>query len=75
MRQIDPARRTTPTVESSLPGVAVCIPSFNSAATIRRCLESVAGQTYPALTIAISDDCSADGTEAVIRQFRDPRVT
>jgi glycosyltransferase involved in cell wall biosynthesis len=57
------------------PLVSVCIPSYNAAEFIGDTLRSVMAQTYNNLEIIICDDCSTDGTLAVVRQFNDPRIT
>lgn len=45
-----------------VPLVSVNIPTYNSARTIRECLESVDGQTYPRLEVIIVDSYSQDKT-------------
>lgn len=56
------------------PLISVCINCYNAEATIRRTVESVLTQTYPHLQVIVVDDCSTDGTAAVLRLFDDPRL-
>lgn len=58
--------------ESTLPPVcpvSVIVPCFNNAETIRRALDSVAGQTLMPREIIIVDDHSQDATVSVVRQW------
>ncbi len=59
---------------ASDPLVAICIPSYNYDELIGKCIESVLQQTYHSLEIIISDDCSSDNSDLVIRQFKDERI-
>lgn len=56
------------------PFVTVLIPTRERcetlAATIRTCVE----QNYDAMEIVVSDNCSSDHTEEVVRSFADPRI-
>ncbi len=56
--------------------VTVCIPTYNGAAHIRECLESVSSQTFDDIDILIVDDCSTDETTDVITHYQsqDSRV-
>ena len=56
------------------PQVSVCIPTYNSAAYIKQCLESVLSQSYQNFEILISDNASTDATIEVINSFGDPRI-
>ena len=57
-----------------MPKVTVCIPSYNHAHYIGKSIESVLSQTFHDWELVISDNCSSDNTEEVVRTFRDPRI-
>ncbi len=58
------------------PLVSVIVPVFNTAAYIRRCVESLLVQTLQQIEIIIVDDGSTDGSGEICRQYaqRDPRI-
>lgn len=47
--------------------VSICIPQYNRINYLLRSLEIIAKQTYQNIEIVVSDDCSADDTEARIK--------
>lgn len=51
------------------PKLSVCIPTFNRAAFISQCLDSVLAQLPPAAEIVIVDGASTDNTEAVVAAY------
>lgn len=59
------------------PMVSVLVPARDEAATIAACLESLAGQDYPAFEVIALDDQSSDGTGALLDALaaRHPDVT
>lgn len=48
---------------------SVIIPIYNAEKTIRRCLDSLTGQTDPATEIILVNDGSVDGSEAICREY------
>jgi len=57
------------------PLVSVVVPTRNNARTIRACLESVRGQTHPAIELLVVDNHSTDETFAVATELADTAVT
>jgi glycosyltransferase involved in cell wall biosynthesis len=58
------------------PAVSVLVPTWNGAAHLAACLESLLAQEFRDMEILVSDDCSSDSTPSVIRAFadRDARI-
>lgn len=56
------------------PPISVCIPAFNAARWIALTVESVLAQTRRDFELLILDDCSSDGTLALVERFDDPRI-
>lgn len=54
--------------------VAVMISTFNRAAFLRDCIDSVLAQSLAAAQIIVVDDGSDDGTEALCREYEDQIV-
>lgn len=59
----------------NLPLVSVIITSYNRAPWIGQAIESALAQDYPNLEIIISDNCSQDNSDEVIKGYcADPRI-
>jgi len=56
------------------PAVSIITPTYNHAAFLPACIESVLAQTLPSWEQIIVDDGSTDDTSQVIERFRDPRI-
>lgn len=54
--------------------VSVVIPAYNSAATLRRALDSVLAQTVAPLETIVVDDCSTDNTAEIAGTYADRGV-
>lgn len=56
--------------------VSIIVPARNEAHQIRRCLESLLRQDYPALEVIVVDDRSEDATLSILEQMAtcDPRL-
>lgn len=53
------------------PYFSVCIPSYNRAHTLKRCLDSLCKQTYKNFEVLLIDDGSLDNTESIVREYDD----
>lgn len=54
-----------------MPLVSVVIPTYNAERYLGAAIESVLGQTATDLEVVVVDDGSTDGTEGVVRSYRD----
>jgi glycosyltransferase involved in cell wall biosynthesis len=58
----------------SLPLISIVLCTYNGEAFLRQQLDSLLAQTYPNLEIVVCDDCSTDGTRAILMEYgRDER--
>lgn len=58
-----------------MPTIAIHIVSFNGSKELRRCLVSIARQTYKDFSILIVDNASTDGTRDFLRAWSEPGGT
>lgn len=57
------------------PLVTIGVPTYNRANRfLRQALNSALKQTYPNIEIVVSDNCSTDNTEEVVKSYNDPRI-
>jgi len=57
------------------PFVTIAIPTYNRADSyLKESLESAVGQTYANIEILVSDNCSSDHTEELVKSFHDSRI-
>jgi glycosyltransferase involved in cell wall biosynthesis len=56
--------------------VSICIPTYNGANYIEKCIVSCLQQTYTAIEIVICDDCSSDNTIEIVKKYvsKDNRI-
>jgi len=54
--------------------IAVVMPVYNKEKSVSRSIESVLAQEYENFTLIIVNDGSSDNSDAIIRQFSDPRI-
>lgn len=54
---------------NKIPLVSVIVPSFNSASTIKTCLESIKKQTFPNIEILVIDNFSKDKTRDLAKKY------
>jgi len=57
-----------------LPAIAVVMPVYNRAASVRAAIDSVLAQDFPDFELLAVDDGSKDGTPEVIEAIGDPRI-
>jgi glycosyltransferase involved in cell wall biosynthesis len=60
---------------SAAPTVSVIMPAYNGAAWIGATIDSVLAQDFTDWELVIVDDCSTDGTRALLATLTDPRIT
>lgn len=61
---------------NSLPSVGIGLPVYNNAKYLSKTLDSILNQTYPNITVYLSDDCSDDGTDDICESYaeKDDRI-
>ncbi|GHS99678.1 hypothetical protein FACS189421_10560 [Bacteroidia bacterium] len=53
------------------PKVSICIPAYKQADSLKRCLDSIAVQTFKTYEIIVSDDSPGDEIKQLTEQYRD----
>ena len=61
---------------NSLPSVGIGLPVYNNAKYLSGTLDSLLNQSYPNITVYLSDDCSDDGTDDICESYaeKDDRI-
>lgn len=54
--------------------ISVVLPAYNRERSIARSIQSVLRQTWSPIEVIVVDDCSEDGTLAVVEAIEDPRL-
>jgi glycosyltransferase involved in cell wall biosynthesis len=74
-RVVDSQKPADEQVSQQRPLVSVIIPTRNSAATLRQCIDSVREQTYAPIEIIVVDNHSTDGTFELAGDLADIAIT
>jgi len=62
-------------MNTNYPLVTIAISTYNRANSyLKGAIQCALDQTYPNLEIIISDNCSTDNTEAMVKSFKDDRI-
>ncbi|MDR3712754.1 MAG: glycosyltransferase [Puia sp.] len=61
-------------IPAPVPAVTVLMPAYNTEKYIAEAIRSVLEQHFSDFELLIINDGSTDGTEAIIRSFKDPRI-
>lgn len=61
-------------MNKDFPLVCICVPTYNSASTLGKTLESILAQTYSNLVVHVSDNASTDETVEIVSAIADSRV-
>src|SRR3954466_11555315 len=56
------------------PLISVLLPVYNAENYIRASIESILNQTYSNFELIILNDGSTDGSEVIIKEFKDKRI-
>jgi glycosyltransferase involved in cell wall biosynthesis len=62
-------------MKRSSPAVSVVVPLFNKAPYVKRCVDSILGQTLRDFELIVVEDGSTDGGAAIVRAYDDSRMT
>lgn len=54
--------------------ISIIIPTYNSAKTINRCLDSIVAQTYKDYEVLVMDGVSKDDTLSLVQSYNDSRI-
>lgn len=53
------------------PIISVMVPCYNAREFLAECLDSIIAQQHEDMQIVVSDDCSTDGTQEILRSYED----
>ena len=54
-----------------IPSISVIIPLYNAEKYIADCLDSILAQTFQDFEVIVVDDCSTDGSPAIVESYRE----
>lgn len=66
---------TAPAASEGFASVSIVIVTYNSASTIRACLDSVLSETRPATNLIVVDNLSTDETRSILHEYQDRIAT
>ncbi len=74
---LDPLNVLTLDRRQFAPKVSVIVPNYNHEAYLRQRLDSIYGQTYQNIEVILLDDCSSDGSPAILKAYQEkyPQIT
>ena len=74
---LDPLNVLTLDRRQFAPKVSVIVPNYNHKAYLRQRLDSIYGQTYQNIEVILLDDCSIDGSPAILKAYQEkyPQIT
>ena len=67
---LDPLNVLTLDRRQFAPKVSVIVPNYNHEAYLRQRLDSIYGQTYQNIEVILLDDCSIDGSPAILKAYQ-----
>ena len=56
------------------PKISVCVPTYNRAQLLQKCLASLLNQSVRDYEVIVADNCSMDGTPDIVGSFADSRL-
>jgi hypothetical protein len=68
--------KTDQVMADRMPRVSLAMPVYNGERFISEAIESILSQTFSDFELIITDNCSSDSTDTIVKEFaaRDPRV-
>ena len=57
-----------------MPKISVIMPAYNAEAYIKEAIDSILNQSFTDFELIVINDCSVDGTEAVVLGYSDRRI-
>lgn len=56
--------------ETQMPEITVIVPVYNVEQYLRRCLDSILGQSFQDFELICVNDCSPDGSQAILNEYK-----
>lgn len=61
-------------MKEQLPLVSICIPNYNNAQFISKCIQSALNQSYENIEVVVVDNCSTDNSWEVISKIKNKKL-